>query len=218
MKFYVPAVVLLSLTACGPQVPESGVGFGDYTTYEQQQAAREAKLQGRPQTSGAAQTSGPAQTATQTSTPTPRKTGISDEQDFGAVSGRESIESDKERLARQRAQYVVIEPTDVPTGRNGKGATVVEFALSTTNSVGQSVYSRSKILAQSRFVRNCLKYPSPDLAQAEFLQNGGPKKDRKGLDPDGDGFACSWDPEPFRNAKRVAPTAPVVIVETQTEG
>lgn len=205
MKFYVPAIVLLSLTACGPQVPESGVGFENYTTYQKKQAAKEAELRG---------TKPPAQTAT----PTPRKTGISDEQDFDAVSGRESIESDKERLAKQRAQYVVIEPTDVPTGRSGKGATVVEFALSTTNNVGQSVYSRSKILAQSRFVRNCLKYPSPDLAQAEFLQSGGPKKDRKGLDPDGDGFACSWDPEPFRNAKKVAPSAPVVIVETQPEG
>lgn len=205
MKFYVPAIVLLSLTACGPQVPESGVGFENYTTYQKKQAAKEAELRG---------TKPPAQTAT----PTPRKTGISDEQDFDAVSGRESIESDKERLAKQRAQYVVIEPTDVPTGRSGKGAKVVEFALSTTNNVGQSVYSRSKILAQSRFVRNCLKYPSPDLAQAEFLQSGGPKKDRKGLDPDGDGFACSWDPEPFRNAKKVAPSAPVVIVETQPEG
>lgn len=205
MKFYVPAIVLLSLTACGPQVHESGVGFENYTTYQKKQAAKEAELRG---------TKPPAQTAT----PTPRKTGISDEQDFDAVSGRESIESDKERLAKQRAQYVVIEPTDVPTGRSGKGAKVVEFALSTTNNVGQSVYSRSKILAQSRFVRNCLKYPSPDLAQAEFLQSGGPKKDRKGLDPDGDGFACSWDPEPFRNAKKVAPSAPVVIVETQPEG
>ena len=205
MKFYVPAIVLLSLTACGPQVHESGVGFENYTTYQKKQAAKEAELRG---------TKPPAQTAT----PTPRKTGISDEQDFDAVSGRESIESDKERLAKQRAQYIVIEPTDVPTGRSGKGAKVVEFALSTTNNVGQSVYSRSKILAQSRFVRNCLKYPSPDLAQAEFLQSGGPKKDRKGLDPDGDGFACSWDPEPFRNAKKVAPSAPVVIVETQPEG
>ena len=24
--------------------------------------------------------------------------------------------------------------------------------------------------------------------------------EERGLDPDGDGFACSWDPSPFRNA------------------
>ncbi len=31
--------------------------------------------------------------------------GISDEQDFSAVSSREAIESDKERIAQNRAQY-----------------------------------------------------------------------------------------------------------------
>ncbi len=48
--------------------------------------------------------------------------------------------------------------------------------------------------------RNCAKYGSPDLAQMAFLSKGGPKRDRMGLDPDGDGYACSWDPAPFRQA------------------
>ena len=38
---------------------------------------------------------------------------ISDEQDFAAVAARETIESDKERLARNRAQYQVIRPDQV---------------------------------------------------------------------------------------------------------
>ena len=38
---------------------------------------------------------------------------ISDEQDFSAVSSRETIESDKERLARNRAQYQVVQPTAI---------------------------------------------------------------------------------------------------------
>jgi hypothetical protein len=29
------------------------------------------------------------------------------------------------------------------------------------------------------------------------LARGGPDKDPRGLDPDGDGFACGWDPAPF---------------------
>ena len=222
MRLFVPAIAALALGACGgPQVPDSGsgVGFGGYSSYEQQ---REAQLQGRitPTTTGAVsnetvtppqKTTPPAQPQAttrpaqpQATTPSPANASnaaISDEQDFGAVSGRESIESDRERLERQRAQYVQIEPTAVPSGDGGRSATVVEFALSTTNGVGQALYSRSKIFAHTRFVKNCLKYPSPDLAQAEFLRNGGPKKDRGGLDPDGDGFACSWDPQPFRNAK-----------------
>ena len=39
-----------------------------------------------------------------------------------------------------------------------------------------------------------------DVAQEAFLAQGGPQSDRKGLDPDGDGFACDWDPRPFRAA------------------
>ncbi len=29
---------------------------------------------------------------------------------------------------------------------------------------------------------------------------GGPERDQFGIDPDGDGYACRWDPSPFRKA------------------
>ena len=125
---------------------------------------------------------------------------ISDEQNFDAVAARETIESDAERLAAQALAYQVIEPTALPTRAGGSEPSIVEFALATTNLVGQAIYSRSIIGAQRRFNRNCAKYPSSDMAQADFLKLGGPKRDRKGLDPDGDGFACYWDPAPFRQA------------------
>ena len=127
---------------------------------------------------------------------------ISDKQNFDAVAARETIESDAERLAAQAQAYQVIEPTELPTRPGGSEPSIVEFALATTNLVGQAVYSRSIIGAQRRFNRNCAKYPSSDMAQADFLKLGGPKRDRKGLDPDGDGFACYWDPTPFRQAVR----------------
>jgi hypothetical protein len=47
--------------------------------------------------------------------PAPNNPGLSDEQDFGAVSDRQSIESDAERLERNRALYTLIEPIEVPT-------------------------------------------------------------------------------------------------------
>lgn len=123
-------------------------------------------------------------------------TGISDEQDFAAVSQRETIESDAERLARNRAQYTVIQPTAVPE-RTETGPNIVQFALATTHNPGTQVYSRSSL----RFTdpqAACARYASPDLAQQAFLAAGGPERDRRGLDPDGDGFACDWDPRPFR--------------------
>lgn len=123
-------------------------------------------------------------------------TGISDEQDFNAVSSRVSIEGDKERLARNRAQYQVVQPTAVPE-RTKTGPNIVEFALSTTHNPGTQMYSRSALRLTDPMVA-CARYSSPDLAQQAFLEAGGPQRDRKGLDPDGDGFACSWDPRPFR--------------------
>ena len=130
------------------------------------------------------------------------RVGISDEQDFGAVSDRESIESDAERIANNRQQYIVIEPTDLPSRPGNLGPSIVDFALATNNPVGQPLYSRVTLLSNSRFNRNCAKYSSSDLAQQDFLSKGGPQRDRKGLDPDGDGFACYWDPSPFRAARR----------------
>lgn len=125
--------------------------------------------------------------------------GISDEQDFKAVAARETIESDAERLARQRAQYEVVAPTALPQRSGSTGPSIVQFALSTTNAPGVQIYSRSSLFNRDP-LKTCAKYPSPDLAQEAFLANGGPQKDREGLDPDGDGFACGWDPRPFRNA------------------
>ncbi|HEX9857048.1 MAG TPA: hypothetical protein VGA75_01750 [Paracoccaceae bacterium] len=124
---------------------------------------------------------------------------ISDEQDFSAVAARETIESDAERLARNRAQYQVIAPTDLPQRSGAAGPNIVEFALSTSHAVGTPVYKRSS-LRMTNPNAACAKFASPDLAQEAFLASGGPDKDRKGLDPDGDGYACAWDPRPFRAA------------------
>lgn len=122
--------------------------------------------------------------------------GISDEQDFSAVSARESIQSDAERIARNRAQYTVIQPTELPP-RTDTGPNLVEYALSTTHDPGTQMYSRSSIRLTDPNVA-CARYTSSDFAQQAFLEAGGPQRDRKGLDPDGDGFACAWDPRPFR--------------------
>lgn len=127
--------------------------------------------------------------------------GISDEQDFAAVSARETIESDAERIARNRAQYTVVAPTAVPTRTGPSGPNIVEFALSTTHAPGTPVYRRSGLSLGQPMAR-CGKYASADLAQEAFLANGGPERDREGLDPDGDGFACGWDPRPFRTARQ----------------
>ena len=127
--------------------------------------------------------------------------GISDEQDFNAVAARETIESDAERIARNRAEYVVVQPGALPQRPGDTGPNIVEFALATNHAPGVQLYKRGGISVRSQDSA-CAKYASPDLAQEAFLERGGPERDRLGVDPDGDGFACSWDPRPFRTAKQ----------------
>ena len=123
--------------------------------------------------------------------------GMSKENDFENVSTLRSIESDAQKIEQNRAQYEVVQPTALPTRPGDEGPNIVNYALSTSNPVGQQMYSRFAA-SEGRARRNCAKYPSPDQAQAAFLKKGGPQKDRLGVDPDGDGYACSWNPAPFR--------------------
>jgi hypothetical protein len=126
--------------------------------------------------------------------------GISDEQNFDAVSGRETIASDAQRRATQAAELVVVEAVPLPTTRAATGVNIVAYALNAPNVKGQEWYSRSILSGDNRFQRNCAAYNNADAAQRDFLSRGGPERDSQGIDPDGDGFACGWDPAPFKLA------------------
>lgn len=208
----------------------AGVGFGDYDAYQQEMLRQEAALAQtsvNDQTAdsgsitseelaalGIGQSLEPeATTTTSTSTSTTTQTssepvqsepisngGISDEQEFSAVAERETIESDAARLAANAAQYQVAEVAALPVRDGDEGPNIVEYALNAPNKLGQAWYSRIQLFSQTRFETNCAKYNTPDDAQRDFLLSGGPERDPMGLDPDGDGFACGWDPEPFRLA------------------
>ena len=126
--------------------------------------------------------------------------GISDENNFDAVAARETIESDAERRQQQAENLIVVEPVPLPATRADSGPNIVSYAISAPNQKGQEWYSRSILSGDTRFSRNCATYRNPDEAQRDFLTRGGPERDPRGIDPDGDGFACGWDPAPFRAA------------------
>lgn len=254
MRYLLPCLALLLVTACVPSEPaarDGGVGFGDYDEYQRQQAALQAQrytttqtVQGPvtnaavpfpptgtgaptaaelaqagvsgaaplaqsqtavvpqqplyPQTASAPPTTAPA--TVPDAAPAVSNTGISDEQDFSAVSTRETIESDKERIAQNRAQYQQIEPGALPTRSGGNAALIIEYAVKAPNRLGETIYRRSSI-ALANHERACGRYDNPEAAQEAFLKSGGPQRDPKNLDPDGDGFACRWDPTPFQKAR-----------------
>ncbi|TGD44233.1 hypothetical protein EEB11_05965 [Pseudotabrizicola sediminis] len=122
---------------------------------------------------------------------------ISDENDFDAVASRETIESDRARIDRNRAQYQVIQPGALPVRSGAAGPNIVDYALATSHPRGTQLYRRSGF-GVGNTAAKCAGYASPDLAQQAFLERGGPERDRLGLDPDGDGYACTWDPSPYR--------------------
>ena len=224
------ALGLALLAACAPSTPpQRGVGFQDYATYQAQQRARAAREAQLSRTAGPVtpalavsnEVTAPTQTARVAPAPAPSQPvdvvavanaaldepvstannlAISDEQSFEAVASRETIESDAERLERQRAQFQPVAPEALPVRTGSSGPNIVEFALATSHAIGQPVYKRGRT-SPARTERNCAEYPSPDRAQIAFLEMGGPDRDRRGLDPDGDGFACGWDPRPFRAAR-----------------
>jgi hypothetical protein len=130
----------------------------------------------------------------------PNNTGISDENEFDAVASRETIETDKARIEANKAQYVEIAPTALPERSGNSASPIIEYAINAQNRLGQKVYDRSG-LALADHDKACLRYASPAEAQEAFLNSGGPRRDSRNLDPDGDGFACKWDPTPFQKAR-----------------
>ncbi len=211
---------------------ERGIGFDDFSSFELDRARREAQLSSPrgtivpPPQVNAIPSSALAQAGIGTgsinntttdplrtqgldaspSNPAPALVNsggvLSDEQSFDAVAGRETIESDAQRRAAQAAAREQITPTAIPERPANTGANIVQYALTAPNVKGQEWYSRSIFQLDNRFRRNCAQYPTPDDAQRDFLARGGPERDRTGIDPDGDGFACGWDPAPFIQAIR----------------
>lgn len=126
---------------------------------------------------------------------------ISDEQNFEAVSERETIESDAERRKKQSAKYVLVKPVAIPDRPKMRYLTPVQFAVKTTHPVGKRRYNRLTV-NMGNVTKPCLRYQSEELAQYAFLRSGGPNIDSRGVDPDGDGYACGWDPSVYRNLKK----------------
>lgn len=71
------------------------------------------------------------------------------------------------------------------------------YAVQERHDPGVVTYSRTggSVAAAAR---SCSGYASADAAQRAFISAGGPILDPRGMDPDGDGFVCGWDPRPLR--------------------
>ena len=173
MKYGVIIALALLVSACQRAVPTEVIGAGNVMAME---------------TADDAAAESPAPVSQ-----------ISNEQDFEVVATAQTVESDAERIAANRAKYIVMEVQALPQ-RPDRRPNVVEYAIRTNNPIGVQLYSRFGTGLKVISSGGCDRYRSKDEAQQDFLAKGGPQRDAYGLDPDGDGFACGWDPRPFRLA------------------
>ena len=183
------------LGACAPRGPDSagGFGMGDYGRHMQTADARrpdnraiaaEAVATVRPGDAPAAATSA----------------SLTRDDVLDMDTARATRDAEQAAFEARRASFQPVAPTALPE-RPTDTPNIVDFALRTSHGVGQQRYRRSRLTVQNH-ARNCGEFTSADRAQEEFLRLGGPERDPRNLDPDGDGFACSWSPEPFRAAAR----------------
>ena len=85
----------------------------------------------------------------------------------------------------------------------GSVPVLVGYANQERQDPGVKTYQRQKARTGGSALdagRSCSGYASADVAARAFIAAGGPILDPKGLDPDGDGFVCGWDPRPLRNS------------------
>lgn len=220
------SLAVACLAACEPTIPDSaaGVGFGNYHTYTREQAlaagATPEQLDAAPYIDPA-----PRQTVKVTATPQPpvattarpadpaaaqlaaetrqvlatRPAGLSRENDFEAVSATRSIAADAELLQQRRDQFTQVQPTALPSRPDEATPNIVQYALTSSHPKGVKRFKRSPFQF-GNLQQKCAEFATANEAQEAFLAAGGPQRDRKGLDPDGDGYVCGWDPAPFRLA------------------
>jgi hypothetical protein len=161
----------------------NGVGFGSYGLYQQQQAYLERANLAAPQ---------PAPTAVASLEPASNQG-----QPFDVAMASNAITSAPLSATGEVTMAAAMPATtSVPSTAN-----IAAFALSTSHPVGQQMYRRTGANLRSA-TRACGNFPSDTLAQEAFLEGGGPERDRLGVDPDGDGYACQWDPAAFRLARQ----------------
>ena len=113
---------------------------------------------------------------------------------------QQNIEKEKaaKKLEDARKERIEIEISNSSDSSDSSDyINVAKFARDTKNKKGEKIYTRLGSSIYNNW-SECSKFKTKDESQRKFLENGGPYKDEFNLDPDGDGFACEWDPMIYR--------------------
>lgn len=189
---YLAAAGCVSLAACGP-VPND-VASGQQTLDQQGLEGRQAGLNGQISTATTLDTRATAGGVSTAAGATGDVTFL-DPNDLaaraeGAIDAADSAAAGAGVFDNIRPQQAgdVLPPPLIPR--------VAAFAIRTTHQPGQRQWRRNPLRADGQNL--CSQFPTRDQAQDRFLSEGGPERDPNGMDPDGDGFVCGFDPSDLR--------------------
>ncbi len=211
MRYFLGTPFLMILLAgCATSVPDDSPGYFDSITPDpvslEVQAQEEQLLEAeglprtvRPPADGTVQSGStviPANKSVKGNAAPLSDGSISNSQDFLAVKANESIASDAAKIQGLKENYTIIQPGAAPV--RGSDINLAKYALTQSNPIGQKAYTRYSV-GSAKAKRKCTRYNSADEAQQAFLKSGGPQRDRNGIDPDGDGYACNWSPATYRS-------------------
>ena len=118
----------------------------------------------------------------------PNSITLSNETQEEQRKSREAYARRQQEIAAERVEVNTVNVPDTPT------TNVAHYARTTSNQLGVKRYSRNRT-----GLSGCNNYRTSYDAQRAFLEAGGPANDPRNLDKDGDGFACKFDPAPYRN-------------------
>lgn len=208
-RLSVAAAALLGLAACNSEPSDVPDAMAMQT--EQAFEARRAQLRGEPIVVAAAPAPAPAAVevadAPEPVTPPRAPAEIATR----AAAAIDEAETAIERTPLPPAPIAAAAP-QAPSGAglpglvdgpSGLNIVLAEYAMSSDNRVGERRYRRNPFARLGRGGDEaCAAFSSNEEAQLLLLEAEGPERDLHGLDPDGDGFACGWDPEPYRTALR----------------
>ncbi len=206
---FMAVVACVSLGACAP-VPND-VASGQQTLDQQGIQGRQAGLNGQISTEVINR---PLATGIPTSAGATGNVTFLDPDDLaaraeGAINAADGIASGGggvfDNIQPQQAGDVLPPPL-IPR--------VAAFAIRTTHQPGDRQWRRNPLRADGQSL--CSQFPTRDQAQDRFLSEGGPERDPNGMDPDGDGFVCGFDPSDLR-ASANAPVETFDVLPTITE-
>lgn len=185
-------ISVLALAGCGehrgwnPNYQFGATPYGSYLV------AREAALTGKaqaPQTipvARPAEAPGPEKIAGRSPVPVP-----------ATMGARSWLDLRRPATAPAAAVPAATLPVTGSGPYPGSTPVLVRYAFAADHAPGRAIYGRPRA-SEAAAARACAGFASADAAQTAFLAAGGPRQDPRGLDPDGDGYVCGWDPAPFR--------------------